>query len=142
MPKALIVYDTFSGHNRIVAEKIKKYLENLGVAVDIFRDKTFNAFDTVQDYDVIALGSPAHGNNPALTLTRKLKALLKMDLSGKKLITFSSSGGALNAGRVVKKLETLMTPTKITAIASISCQGKPSAGFDDVLEASIQEQML
>ncbi|HMF32774.1 MAG TPA: flavodoxin family protein [Candidatus Lokiarchaeia archaeon] len=142
MPKALIIYDTFTGHTRTVAEKIKKHLEDLDFAVDLFRDKTFNGFETVQEYDVIALGSPAHGGVPALTLKRKLKSLFVMDLAGKKLITFSSSGGMQSAQWVVEKLEAFMAPTKITPLTSIVCQGKPPADFDRVLEMSIQEQML
>lgn len=142
MVKALVIYDTLSGNTRSIAEQLKARLEDLGMTVDIFRDKKFRQFNTVQDYDVIALGAPCHWYLPALTLTRKLKPLFAMDLIGKKLITFASSGSSQNNNNVVKKLETLMTPTKITPVTSLGCEGKPPANFKDVLEMSIQEEMF
>ena len=63
MPKALIIYDTLSGNTRHIAEALKKRLEDLGMTVDIFRDKKFKAFNTVGEYDVIALGAPNHGGS-------------------------------------------------------------------------------
>ncbi len=33
MVQALVIYDTFTGHTRLIAEKIKKRLEEIGIKV-------------------------------------------------------------------------------------------------------------
>jgi flavodoxin len=139
--RALIIYDTATGNTRIIAEKIKKRLEDLGMSVELFRDKIFKAFTSVGQYQVIALGAPNHGNRPAFTLTRKLKPLLMMDLKGKKLITFASSGGP-GHHQVCQKIESFIKPTGITPMTAIGCVGKPPEDFDIAIDAALQERMF
>lgn len=112
------------------------------MSVDLSRDKQFKAFTSVGEYQVIALGAPLHGNWPAFTLKRKLKPLLAMDLKGKKLITFASSGGPNGHQKVCQKIESFIKPTGITPVTAIGCVGKPPEDFDIAIEAALQERMF
>ncbi len=142
MVKALIIYDTFTGHTRRIAEKIKQRLEEIGMSVDLFRDKKFTAFASIQEYQVIAIGSPCHGGKAAITLKRKIKPIISMNLKGKKLVTFVSCLDAKEQQWVFDELETILKPTGITLVASIGCVGKPREGFESAVEAAIQEEMF
>ncbi len=142
MVKALIIYDTFTGHTRSMAALIKKRLEEIGMNVDLFRDKKFQAFTSVREYQVIAIGSPCHGGKAAVTLKRKIKPILSMDLKGKKLITFASCVDAKEQQWVCDEIERIIKPTGITPVTSIGCVGKPREGFDSAVEAAIQEEMF
>ncbi len=142
MVKALVIYDTFTGHTRIIAEKIKKRLEEIGMSAEIFRDKKFEAFATVREYQVLAIGSPCHGGRAARTLKRKIEPIVAMDLKGKKLVTFVSCLDAKEQQWVCDEIETILKPTGITPVASIGCVGKPPKDFDTAVEAAIQEEMF
>ncbi len=142
MVKALVLYDTFTGHTRIIAEKIKKRLEEIGIIVDLFRDKKFEAFASVREYQVIAIGSPCHGGKAARTLKHKLDPIITMDLKGKKLITFASCVDAKEQQWVCDEIETILKPTGITPVTSIGCVGRPPKNFDTAVEAAIQEEMF
>jgi flavodoxin len=142
MVKAVVIYDTFTGHTRSIAEKIKKRMEEIGMNVDLFRDKKFSAFASVREYQVIAIGSPCHGGRAARTLKRKINPIISMDLKGKKLITFASCVDAKEQQWVCDEIETILKPTGITPVASIGCVGKPPKDFDSAVEAAIQEEMF
>ena len=142
MVRALIIYDTLTGHTRSIAEKIKKRMEEIGMNVDLFRDKKFNAFASVREYQVIAIGSPCHGGRAARTLTRKINPIITMDLKGKKLVTFASCLDAKEQQWVCDEIESILKPTGITPVTSIGCVGKPPKDFDSAVEAAIQEEMF
>jgi flavodoxin len=142
MIKAIVIYDTLTGHTRIIAEKIKKRLEDLGMTVDLFRDKMLKSFASVGKYQVIAIGSPCHWGRAARTLRRRLQSLVTIDLKGKKLITFASCVDGKEQQWVFAEIESLLKPTGITPVTAIGCVGRPREDFNNAIEAAIQEEIF
>jgi len=58
MPKALIIYQGETTSMRLLAEKVKQRLEDLGMQVTTTQDKHFKNYESTHEYDIIALGAP------------------------------------------------------------------------------------
>jgi len=146
VPKALIIYHGEMNNVRLLADKIKQRLEDLGIQVTISQDKKFNDFGSIHEDDIIALGVPCLSckkcrgeeecRGPKL-LRRHLKKLFKMDLRGKKLITFTYSPDPEKNQWIKKRILTLMAPTKINPTATIGYSGKPTDNIDEVIRTAI-----
>ncbi len=151
MPKALIIYHNETTDMKLLAEKLRQRLEDLGMQVTTSQDKHFNDFGSIRDYDIIALGVPCltckkcHGAEecraPKL-LRKNIKKLFKMNLEDKKLITFTHSADPEKNQWIRKRFETLMAPTKIKPIASVGYTGKPPTNLNDTLRRAITEQII
>lgn len=151
MSKALIVYHGETGDIKLLADKIKQRLENLGIQVTTSQDKQFKDFGSIREYDIISLGAPCltckkcHGSEecraPKL-LRRHLKKLFKMDLKSKKLITFAYSADPEKIQWINKRIETLIAPTKIKPTASIGYSGKPTDSLDEAIKTAIAGQSI
>jgi flavodoxin len=134
MKKALIIYNTKSGHTKDVALQIKEKIEHFTYEVTILRDKDFNNPEIIKDYDLLILGSPTHAGGTANTLKRKLSPLLSMDLSDKKLITFSTCAMTSCRDNVVDQLEDFMKVTKIKTMMKLGY-----SRYDDKIEDLISK---
>jgi menaquinone-dependent protoporphyrinogen IX oxidase len=149
LPKALIIYHNETTDMKLLAEKVKQRLEDLGMQVTISQDKQFKDFGSIRDYDVIALGAPCltckkcHGpeecRSPKL-LRRHIKKLFKMNLKDKKLIIFTHSVDPEKNEWIRKRIEALIAPTKIKLIATVGYTGKPPDNLGDALSTAITEQ--
>jgi flavodoxin len=151
IPKAIVIYQTDGDDIRLVAERIKKRLEDVGMEVAVSQDKDFKDFKSIDDFNVIALGSSClscrncHGAAECRApkkLRKRLKKLFKMDLSDKKLITFASSADSTKNEWIYKRIENLIAPTKIKLVTSIGCVGKPQDNFDTTLKQALQKKMF
>jgi flavodoxin len=100
--KAIVVYNTRSGNTKELAEKMKIVLVKYNHKCDVFRDKEIKKTpEIVEKYDVVAIGSPTHGNAPARSPFRGLvKEIVKRRIDGKKLICFATSAGEENWRKV------------------------------------------
>lgn len=58
MPRALVIYHTDNSDTKLLAEKIRNRLEDLGTNVSLFQDKQFKESQSIRDYSIIALGAP------------------------------------------------------------------------------------
>jgi menaquinone-dependent protoporphyrinogen IX oxidase len=151
MPKALIIYHGETNDIRLLAEKVGHRLENIGIQVTTSQDKQFNDFKSIRDYDIIALGAACltckkcHGAEecraPKL-LRRHLKKLFKMNLNGKKLITFTQSADPEKNRWIRKRLEAFIAPTDIKPIAFIGYSGQPLDDLDQTIRTIITEQTI
>jgi flavodoxin len=151
MPKALIIYHTETTNMKLLAEKVKQRLEDLGIQADIYQDKQFKNFESIRDYDIIAFGAPCltckkcHGAEECRApkkLRRNIKKLFKINLKGKKLITFTHSADPEKNEWIRKRIETLIAPTKIKPIATVGYAGKHPDNIDDTLRTAITEQII
>jgi menaquinone-dependent protoporphyrinogen IX oxidase len=151
MSKALVIYHSENDDTKLLAQKIAKRLEDLSIQVAISQDKQFKDFESIHEYDVIALGASCltcrkcHGAEecraPKL-LRRNIKKLFKMNLKDKKLITFATSTEPEKHEWVRKRIEALIAPTGIKPIASIGYAGKTPDNLDAILATTIKEQMI
>jgi menaquinone-dependent protoporphyrinogen IX oxidase len=151
MPKALIIYHTETTIMKLLAEKVKQRLEDLGIQVMISQDKQFKNLESIPDYDLIALGAPCltckkcHGAEECRApkkLRKNIKKLFKMNLKDKKLITFTYSADPEKNKWIHKRIEDLMAPTKIKPVATVGYTGKPSDNLDNTLRTAIGEQII
>ena len=114
--KIAVVYISYFGNTKAIAEKIAKLLNTTDVYGAVFG--RFRAFlhmigltggkypsQDLSSYDLIYIGGPVWAGNPA----GGFKALLKkLNLTGKKIILFSRAGNN-NPGTVIQTLERLAT---------------------------------
>lgn len=115
--KACVLYFSLSGNTRRFAESISDLLE-----IPIF-DLATSESSVVDDFDVLILGTPVHGFNPANKVLSFVESL--PEGNGKKTILFCTyliiEGGAL------KKLEKKLAKKGYNTILSVSKRGlKPS----------------
>jgi menaquinone-dependent protoporphyrinogen IX oxidase len=151
MPKAIIIYHTETTDMKLLAERILHRLQDLGAQVAAIQDKHFKDFETIQDYDIIALGAPClnckNCHRPeecraAKHLRRNLKKLFKMNLKDKKLITFAHSPDPEKNQWVRRRIEALIAPSRNKLIASIGYTGNPKENLDQALKTAITEQTI
>lgn len=125
MPKALLVYYTYTGHTKIIAEKIKskincdvlelepkeKYSEDYQYIVDMTENPTEKEFIEpeikeinidLSKYDTVIIGTPIWWYTMAPPVRSFLK---KYDLSGKKVLAYATNAGWL--GHTFKDIKEL-----------------------------------
>ena len=70
-PKALVIYDSWSGNTKTIAEAMAGRLKCSAVGIN-------DAIDhTISDYDLIVVGSPVHGGMPTGKIDRFLSEIEK-----------------------------------------------------------------
>ncbi len=139
MTKSIIIYNTKSGNTKLLAETIKTQLENLGSDVEIYRDKEFNKINAILDYDIIAVGSCIHMMGFAFTLRRKIKPLMKMDLNGKKLISFATSRDSKQWLGACNKFQKKLSSTGIKKLVYIGGVKKPPETIDELIKTNLTD---
>lgn len=130
MSKILIVYHTYTGHTKYIAEMIKEklncdileikpkkpYSDNYDLVVDEYQNnesakKTPEIEEIKVDlngYDKIIVGSPVWW----YTITPPIRTFLnKNDLTGKTIIPFATNAGWI--GRTFKEIKSLCTHSKV-----------------------------
>jgi flavodoxin len=115
--KACILYFSLSGNTRRFAEAISDSLE-----IPIF-DLATSESSVVADFDVLILGTPVHGLNPANKVLSFVKSL--PEGNGKKAILFCTY--LIRKGVTLKKLEKELAKKGYSTILRASKRGfKPS----------------
>ena len=122
--KAVVIYNTRSGNTKELGGKLKEVLEKYNHECDIFRDKEIKKTpEVVKDYDFLCVGSPVHAGGPAIFPFRGLlKKISKLDLDGKRLVSFSTSSG-VNAWKKVCKSIKKRLPN-LDYVDSVGCVKK------------------
>ncbi len=96
--KSIIVYNTATGHTRLIASKMKEVLEKHHHECIVYRDKAIKNIVKAnphyfEPYDLICFGSCTHGGSPAISFKKFLRSIKGYDLKDKSLVCFSSSAG-------------------------------------------------
>jgi len=98
-PKAIVVYDSWSGNTRLVAEAIAEKLSCPAVHVDQISKYALS------DFDLIVIGSPVHGGLPTGKIEKFLSELSNPRMSAV-FVTFGAPlFGPLTANTCLNKME-------------------------------------
>jgi flavodoxin len=126
--KACVLYISRTGNTKRLAEAISELLK-----APVFDIATAREPSVVQDFDLLVIGTPVTGLQPAPGVHYFVKRL--PECTGKKVILFCTY--AIKQGGTLKVLEKELTQKGYTTILSVSKRGlKPSkADFADVLDA-------
>ena len=108
--KSLVVFFSWGGNTRAVAEKIS-YLTGAEREVrDKYKPELASLPQNIEQYDVIYIGSPCWFN----TLAPPVRTFLStVDLSGKKIVPFMTHGGS-RMGQSVQTIRRLATKANVT----------------------------
>ena len=135
--KAVIIYHTVSGNTKLLAEKIKKRLESLNIAVKICQDKNFEDKDSIKDFDIIGLGSPTHYYHIAKEFREFLQKITNFNLKGKKLIVFATGTAKSSPPKICNDISKIMKSTGVKTIAKIGSVKKPTNETDSEIEKTL-----
>lgn len=151
MNRKIIIYYSYTGHTRIIANMIKEkincdilelkmkvpYSNDYQMVVDEQQNNE-HAKDTpeierlnidLNNYDEIILGTPVWWYNAAPTIR---KFLTKYDLSGKTVVPFATNAGWL--GKAFKEMEKMCPNSQITNEMNIVFKN-----YSDILITSMNE---
>ncbi len=90
--KALVVYHTKTGHTAEAAEAVARGLEAGKVSVEVKPVSEVRPSD-LENYSILAVGSPTRGARPARVVKRFIKGLDRKALKGKRATVFSAYAG-------------------------------------------------
>jgi flavorubredoxin len=108
--KALVIYYTKTGHTATAAEAVARGLQSAKAEVTV---KALSQVDPeeLQEYSIIAVGSPTRGGKPARKVKKFLKGLKRKSLKGKQATAFSSYAG-FRGRKTVKRIRKLLKRKK------------------------------
>lgn len=112
---ACVLYFSQTGNTRKFAEAISDSLK-----IPAVFDMTTTEPSVVDDFDVLILGTPVHGFNPAEEAVSFVERLPEGD--GKRTILFCTY--RLMKGRTFKKLEKELKKKSYSTILSVSAKGR------------------
>ena len=141
--KIAILYISYFGNTKAIAEKIAKLLNTTDVYGAVFG--RFRAFlhmigltggrypsQDLSSYELIYIGGPVWAGNPAGGFKAFMK---KLNLTGKKIILFSRAGSN-NPGTVVQTMENLAAEAGATLVKTFNFNADCT---DDELDNQIKE---
>lgn len=113
-PKAIVVYDSWSGNTKFIADAIAEKLNCTSVHVDQIPGYNMN------DYDLIVIGSPVHGGMPTGKIEMFLDEMPKPRMSGV-FVTFGAPlFGPMTANACLNKMEKKLQGT---CLGKFKCHG-------------------
>jgi flavodoxin len=113
-PKSIVVYDSWSGNTRFIAEAIAEKLMCPAVHVDQINEYVMD------DFDLIVIGSPVHGGMPTGKIEKFLSELPKPRMSAV-FVTFGAPlFGPLTANACLDKMEKKLSGT---CLGRFKCHG-------------------
>ncbi len=114
-PKAIVIFDSWSGNTTLVAEVIAEQLNAPAVSVAQTCD-----YD-MADFDLIVVGSPVHGGRPTEEIKAFLAELPKPCMSAV-FVTFGAPlFGPMTANACLKKMEKSLQGT---SLGKFKCHGR------------------
>ncbi len=125
-----------------MGEKIRERLEFLNIAVEICQDKDFKEIDSINDFDIIGLGSPTHYYNIAKEFREFLQKIANFNLIGKKLIVFATGATKNGPSKICKDITKILSPTGVQAITKIGCVKTPTDEINSRIEKAISAANL
>jgi len=113
-PKSIVVYDSWSGNTKLIADAIAEELTCPSIQVDQINEYKIN------DYDLIVIGSPVHGGMPTGKIDKFLSDMPKPRMSA----VFATFGaplfGPLTADACLNKMEKKLQGT---CLGRFKCHG-------------------
>jgi flavodoxin len=103
---ALVTYFSKTGHTRQAAEDVARGLESAGVKA-VVKSLGEVGKDEIKGFNILAVGSPTRGGNPARVVKKFFKGLDKKELKGMTAAGFSSYAG-MRGKHAVKGLRKLL----------------------------------
>lgn len=107
MPSAVVVYDSWYGCTKAVAEEIARGISAEGQVPTVVTHVKETTPDHLARHDVIVIGSPCHFGMPTPRVRELLKKLRAVDLRGKRLAFFDTCF-ATDRERVTGKMESML----------------------------------
>jgi flavodoxin len=113
-PKSIVIYDSWSGNTKYIAEAIAEKLVCPAVSVDKINDYALDKFD------LIVIGSPVHGGMPTGKIDGFLSSMPKPRMSAV-FVTFGAPlFGPLTANACLDKMEKKLQGT---CLGRFKCHG-------------------
>ncbi len=103
---ALVTYFSKTGHTRQAADAVARGLESAGVKA-VVKSLSEVGREEIGGYNILAVGSPTRGGNPARAVKRFLKGLDRKALKGMTAAGFSAYSG-MRGKHTVKGLRRLL----------------------------------
>ena len=141
--KIAILYISYFGNTKAIAEKIAKLLNTTDIYGAVFG--RFRAFlhmirltggkypsPDLTNYELIYIGGPVWAGNPAGGFKAFMK---KLNLTGKKIILFSRAGSN-NPGTVIQTMESLAAEAGANLVKTFNFNAKCT---DEELDKQIKE---
>ena len=107
MATAIVVYDSWYGCTKGVAEEVARGLSADGRVPTIVARVRSPTLANVLDHEVIVVGSPNHFGAPIAHVRQFLRELRSHDLRGKRLAFFDTCFGR-DRGKAVGKMEAII----------------------------------
>ncbi len=107
MPSAVVVFDSWYGCTKAVAEEIARGLSADGRVATIVTNVKDTTAEHVRDHDVIVIGSPNHFGGPTPRVRDLVRRLRAFDLRGKR-VAFFDTCFASDRGKAKGKLEAML----------------------------------
>lgn len=104
MVTALVVYDSWYGCTKAVADEVARGLSHDGRVATVVAHVREVTAAQVLEHEIIVIGSPDHHGGPTLPISRLLSELRGRDLRGKRFAFFDTSF-LRGHGRVTAKME-------------------------------------
>jgi flavodoxin len=107
MTTAIVVYDSWYGCTRAVAEEVARGLSGEGrIGTVVANVKSVDAAHVLA-HDVIVVGSPNRGGGPTPAIRRLLEELRATDLRGRRMVFFDTCF-AKDHGKALGKMESIV----------------------------------
>ncbi len=107
MATAVVVYDSWYGCTKAVAEEIARGLSFDGRLATVVTNVKDTTPEHVRDHDVIVIGSPNHFGAPTVRARELVRQLRRFDLRGKR-VAFFDTCFASDRGKAMSKLESIL----------------------------------
>jgi NAD-dependent dihydropyrimidine dehydrogenase PreA subunit len=88
--KSIVIYDSFTGNTKKIAEAIQAGIKAVNGSCDIFKIKAVNPAD-LQGYDLIGIGSPVMNQRELFNVTNFIESAMKK-VDGKHAFAFCTHG--------------------------------------------------
>ena len=107
MPSAIVVYDSWYGCTKAVAEEIARGISAEGQIPTVVTHVKDTTPTHLTHHDVIVIGSPCHFGAPTPRIRELLRKLRTIDLRGKRLAFFATCFST-DRGRVTGRMENML----------------------------------
>ncbi len=104
MVRAIVIYDSWYGCTKGIADEVARGLSADGRVPTIVAKVRSTSLEHIVDHDIIVVGSPNHFGAPTAHIKQLLAELRKSDLRGKRLAFFDTCF-ARDRGKAVGKME-------------------------------------
>jgi flavorubredoxin len=130
MVTALVVYDSWYGCTKTVADEVARGLSNDGRVATVVAHIRDLTCEQVLDHEIIVIGSPDHHGGPTPAIAQLIEELRTRDLRGRRFAFFDTCF-VHDRGKVTARMETLLrhrNPFVSSPFLGLSVVVKPPRG--------------